>query len=65
MFSGLGGFRLGFQDYGKCIQFDIDKFVSKTYYDNFNENPLNDITKQNEKEIRIRYFMCWFPLSAI
>ena len=62
LFSGLGGFRLGFQDYGKCVfSSDIDKFVSKTYHDNFNENPLNDITKQNEKEIRIRYFVCWVP----
>ena len=52
LFSGLGGFRLGFQDYGKCVfSSDIDKFVSKTYHDNFNKNPLNDITKQDEKKI--------------
>ena len=59
LFSGLGGFRLGFQDYGKCVfSSDVDKFVSKTYYDNFNENPLNDITKQNEKEIPTFDILC-------
>ena len=59
LFSGLGGFRLGFQDYGKCVfSSDIDKFVSKTYHDNFNENPLNDITKQNEKEIPAFDILC-------
>ena len=52
LFCGLGGFRLGFQNYGKCVfSSDIDKHVSETYYKNFNENPLNDITKYDHKKI--------------
>ncbi len=52
LFCGLGGFRIPFEKYGECVfSSDFDKKVSYTYELNFGENPLNDITKQNEKSI--------------
>ena len=37
LFSGIGGFRIAFEENGfKCIfSSEIDKFACKKYYDNF------------------------------
>lgn len=53
LFSGIGGFRLGFESVGgKCVfSSDIDKHACETYRLNFNDFPLSDITKIDEKEI--------------
>lgn len=59
LFCGIGGFRyasrqafekLGIE--GQCIfSSDIDKFAQKSYEANFNERPVGDITKVDEKDI--------------
>ena len=53
LFAGIGGFRLGFDRLGhECIfSSDIDKNAAATYELNFKENPLNDITRTDSKEI--------------
>tara|TARA_Y100001954_G_C15724789_1_gene560166 strand:+ start:172 stop:1137 length:966 start_codon:yes stop_codon:yes gene_type:complete len=53
LFSGIGGFRIAFESVGgKCVfSSDIDKYTCHTYNKNFNEYPLSDITKINEREI--------------
>jgi len=47
LFCGIGGFRLAFEDVGANCVFssDIDKYASETYFNNFGEDPLSDITK--------------------
>lgn len=53
LFCGIGGFRIAFESVGgKCVfSSDIDKYACETYKANFNEYPLSDITKVDEKEI--------------
>ncbi|MFV0571065.1 MAG: DNA cytosine methyltransferase [Xanthomarina gelatinilytica] len=53
LFCGIGGFRIAFESLGgKCVfSSDIDKYACETYKKNFNEFPLSDITKIDEKEI--------------
>ena len=53
LFSGIGGFRIGFESVGgKCVfSSDIDKHACATYKENFNDYPLSDITKIEEKNI--------------
>jgi DNA (cytosine-5)-methyltransferase 1 len=53
LFCGIGGFRIAFESVGgECVfSSDIDKYACETYRANFNEYPLNDITKINEKEL--------------
>jgi DNA (cytosine-5)-methyltransferase 1 len=53
LFSGIGGFRIAFEENGfKCIfSSEIDKFACKTYYDNFGVVPSGDITLIDEKLI--------------
>lgn len=53
LFCGIGGFRIAFESVGcNCVfSSDIDKYVCETYKENYNEFPLSDITKINEKEI--------------
>lgn len=53
LFCGIGGFRIAFESVGgKCVfSSDIDKYACETYKANFNEYPLSDITKIDEKEI--------------
>jgi DNA (cytosine-5)-methyltransferase 1 len=53
LFCGIGGFRIAFESVGgECVfSSDIDKYACETYRANFNEYPLNDITKIDEKEL--------------
>ena len=52
LFCGIGGMRLGFQDFGECVfSSEIDKFARQTYLANFGEEPSGDITKIDSKDI--------------
>ena len=53
LFCGIGGFRIGFESVGGTCVFssDIDKYACETYKLNFEDYPLSDITKVDEKEI--------------
>jgi DNA (cytosine-5)-methyltransferase 1 len=53
LFCGIGGFRIAFERAGgKCVfSSDIDKYACETYQSNFNDYPLSDITKINEKSL--------------
>jgi len=76
LFAGIGGIRLGFSNaadsLGKevsCVYTsEIDKYACKTYSKNFsndNHNPLNDITKINEKELpNFDVLLAGFPCQA-
>ena len=48
LFAGIGGTRLGFHQTGRVrnlFSSEWDKFSQKTYYANFGEHPLGDITQ--------------------
>lgn len=53
LFAGIGGIRLGFEDYfGKCVfSSEFNKFSQLTYKANFGHLPHGDITEINEKDI--------------
>ncbi len=53
LFSGIGGFRIAFQEQnGKCVfSSEWDKYSQKTYEANFGEVPFGDITKVEESKI--------------
>ena len=53
LFAGIGGIRLGFQDFfGECVfSSELDKYAQTTYEANFNHKPAGDITQINEKDI--------------
>ncbi len=53
LFCGIGGFRIALESFGaKCVySSDNDKYVCKTYKENFGEYPLSDITKVKVSEI--------------
>jgi DNA (cytosine-5)-methyltransferase 1 len=53
LFAGIGGIRLGFQDYfGPCVfSSEWDKYAQITYQFNFGDRPHGDITKIDEKDI--------------
>ena len=58
-FSGIGGFRQGFQEYGECIgHCDINKQANITYEAIYgNERTFTDITKITDEE--------WLSLSDV
>lgn len=60
LFSGIGGFRLAFEEMGaKCVfSSDIDANACKTYQNNFNQYPLSDITKIKAADIPNFDIMC-------
>lgn len=60
LFSGLGGFRIAFENLGaECVfSSEIDKHARETYYNNFGEYPAGDITKINEKDIPDHDILC-------
>jgi DNA (cytosine-5)-methyltransferase 1 len=47
LFSGIGGFRIGFEKAGfECLMSsEINDYCKKTYQNNFGEAPLCDVTK--------------------
>jgi hypothetical protein len=53
LFAGIGGTRLAFENVGgKCVfSCEIDKFAQKTYFANFGEIPVSDITKVDENSV--------------
>lgn len=53
LFCGIGGFRLALEQAGaQCVfSSDIDTFARQTYFDNFGEVPVGDITKIPAKDI--------------
>ena len=59
LFCGIGGFRYASEKAfknlrlkGECVfSSDIDKFAQESYEANFNEKPVGDITKVDEKDI--------------
>lgn len=53
LFCGIGGFRLAMEDNNvQCVfSSDIDKFAQETYYSNFKEKPVGDITQVDVNEI--------------
>ena len=53
LFAGIGGMRLGFEQAGcRCVfSSEWNENCKKTYYANFNEIPLGDITKINAKDV--------------
>lgn len=67
LFSGIGGFRLAFENLGcECVfSSEIDKYARDTYYNNFNEYPSGDITKIDASEIPDHDILCGgFPCQA-
>ncbi len=47
LFAGIGGFRMGFENTGyftNVFGVENDKFACLTYLENFNENPIGDIS---------------------
>lgn len=53
LFAGIGGIRLGFQDYfGDCVfSSEWDKYAQMTYEANFHHKPFGDITQIDEGDI--------------
>lgn len=54
LFAGIGGTRLGFHQTGAVnivFSSEWDKFAQKTYYANYGDMPVGDITKINEKDV--------------
>lgn len=70
LYAGIGGIRLGFQEaFKKNAKFvfsnEIDKYASKTYCENFNENPSGDITKIDLATIKdFNILLAGFPCQA-
>lgn len=60
LFSGIGGFRIAMESLGgKCVlSSEIDKHAVETYFSNFNEMPIGDITKVNVAEIPDHDVLC-------
>lgn len=53
LFAGIGGIRLGFQDYfGDCVfSSEWDKYAQMTYEANFHHKPFGDITQIDKGDI--------------
>ncbi len=53
LFAGIGGIRLGFQEYfGECVfSSEWDKYAQLTYEANFHHRPAGDITQIKEQDI--------------
>jgi DNA (cytosine-5)-methyltransferase 1 len=70
LFSGIGGIRLGFerasnQQIQTVFSCEIDPKASLTYKENFNEDPIGDITKINAKKLPpFDVLVAGFPCQA-
>lgn len=53
LFAGIGGMRIPFEELGgECVfSSEWDEFAQKTYYSNFSDMPVGDITKIDEASI--------------
>lgn len=53
LFSGIGGIRIAFEENGaECVcSSEIDKYACKTYYENFHDMPLGDVSKLGRKDL--------------
>lgn len=60
LFCGIGGFRLGFERAGcECVwSCDADKYVQKTYEENFGERPEGDIHAVAVADIPAHDILC-------
>lgn len=67
LFCGIGSFHYSFKKLGwKCIMScDINDIVRKTYKENYNQEPLGDITKIDPKDIDDYDILCaGFPCQS-
>ncbi len=67
LFAGIGGFRIAFQEMGgECVfSSEIDPYACRTYEANFGDNPFNDITKVNAREVPDHdILLAGFPCQA-
>jgi DNA (cytosine-5)-methyltransferase 1 len=67
LFAGIGGFRLALEQLnGKCVfSAEINPHACEMYEVNYGDNPFNDITKLNPKEIPDFDILCaGFPCQA-
>lgn len=73
LFCGIGGFRLAFEQAAieqgfksNCVfSSDIDPHCRQSYYENFGEMPIGDITEVNEKDIPHHdVLLAGFPCQA-
>ena len=57
LFCGIGSFHYSFKKFGwKCVMScDIDKTVRETYKENYNQEPLGDITQIDPKTANDKY----------
>lgn len=53
LFSGIGGIRIAFEENGaECVcSSEIDKYACETYYENFHDTPLGDVSKIGKKDL--------------
>src|SRR5690554_2213148 len=61
LFAGIGGFRKGLESLGdfKCVfSSEIDEYAKETYFANYGEKPVGDITKINTKNIPDHNVLC-------
>lgn len=67
LFAGIGGFHLALSSFGAQCVFasEIDNHAASVYYNNFNLQPVGDITKISSEEIPAHDILCaGFPCQS-